>query len=127
MKNLDCFKQVLQDIEDYQLAKVFTFKHPWNRECILRFYSTLYVSSDRKDIKSGIMDWMTENHRVKCSALEFLDCLHFPWNESQNFETRLHFVDEISNVEFHMLMDSENVDDVLSYGSPKPEYLKFNY
>lgn len=82
MKNLDCFNQVLQDIEDYQLAKVFTFKHPWNHECILQFYATLYVSGDNSDIKTWIMEWMTENHQVKCSVMEFLDFLHFPRYEA---------------------------------------------
>lgn len=62
MKKLDCFKQVLQDIKDYQLEKVLTFKHPWNRECMLQFYATFYVSSDKMDINTWVMEWMAENH-----------------------------------------------------------------
>ena len=44
---------------------------------------------------------------MKGSAKEFLECLHFPRIESNNFETRVHFIDEISDEQFHLLMDSD--------------------
>ena len=49
---------------------------------------------------------------MKGSAEEFLECLHFPRIESNNFETHVHFIDE----QFHLLMDSDKVGDYLSYG-----------
>ena len=44
---------------------------------------------------------------MKGSAEEFLECLHFPRIESNNFETHVHFIDEISDEQFHLLMDSD--------------------
>lgn len=56
MKKLDCFKEVLQVIDDFQLKKVLTFKQPWNHECILQCYATLYMSGDQMDIKTWLME-----------------------------------------------------------------------
>ena len=40
----------------------------------------------------------------------------FPRIESNNFETHVHFIDEISDEQFHLLMDSDKVGDYLLYG-----------
>lgn len=56
MRNLECFRQVLQELDDFQSLKVLSFKHPWNQECILQFYATLYVTADRFDINPGCLN-----------------------------------------------------------------------
>ena len=48
---------------------------------------------------------------MKGSVEEFLECLHFPRIESNNFETHVHFIDEISDEQFHLLMDSDKLVD----------------
>lgn len=68
---------------------------------------------------------MTEDQHIKCSAIEFLELLNFPRFESKGHETRLHLVDEISDEQFHLLMDPDKVGDYLSYGLPLSEYLTF--
>ena len=68
MKNIGCFNQVLQDIEEFFLTHVFAFQHPWNREIILQFYATLYISGDESDSTKWIMEWMTEGKHI--NALE---------------------------------------------------------
>jgi hypothetical protein len=67
--------------------------------------------------KTWDLEWITEHHVMKGSAEEFLECLHFPQIESNNFETCVHSIDEISDEQFHLLMDSDKVGDYLSYGS----------
>jgi hypothetical protein len=47
-------------LDDFCLASVFAFEHPWNREIILQFYETLYISGDASDSSKWIMEWMTE-------------------------------------------------------------------
>jgi hypothetical protein len=46
MRGLDCFRQLLDVLDDAYLTGVFAFEHPWNREVILQFYATLYISGD---------------------------------------------------------------------------------
>jgi hypothetical protein len=60
MKNIGCFNEVLQDIKDFSLMHVFAYQHPWNREIILQFYATLYISGDESDSTKWIMEWMTK-------------------------------------------------------------------
>lgn len=69
---------------------------------------------------------MTESHRVKCSALEFLDCLYFPRFETQDYETRMHHRPEVTDAEFHLLMDPAKVGDAIK-SNPKPNDLKVNF
>lgn len=72
---------------------------------------------------NGVDDWRP---CIKCSAVDFLDLLHFPRFEKKGYETRLHLVKVISDVEFHFTMDPEKVGDHLSYGSSRPKYLSFD-
>ena len=53
---------------------------------------------------------------MKGNAEVFRECLHFPRIERKNFETRVHFIDEIFDEQFHLLMDSDKVGDYHSYG-----------
>jgi hypothetical protein len=65
------------------------------------------VSGDKQDIKTWVLKWITEHHVMKDNAEEFLECLHFPQIESNNSETHVHFIDEISDEQFHLLMNSD--------------------
>ena len=62
MKNIGCFNQILQDIEDFGLTHVLGYQHPWNRDIILQFYATLYISGDESYSTQWIMEWMTEGN-----------------------------------------------------------------
>lgn len=126
METLDCFKEVLLTIFYLRLVKVFTYKHGWNSECILKFYATLYVSGDKMDSRTWVMECMTENHQVKCSATEFLDCLHFPRFDNEDHEIRMHHCDEVTDTELHMLIVPAKVGDVMER-DPKPDDLKFKF
>ena len=88
MKNIGCFNQVLQDIEDFGLTHVFAYQHPWNREIILQFYATLYIFGDESDSTKLIMEWMTDGKRIKCSAIDFVSHFHFPRFEHGQTEIR---------------------------------------
>ena len=105
MKNIDFFNQILQDIKDFGLTHVFAYQHPWNREIILQFYATLYISGDRSDSTKWIMEWMTEGKGVKCSAMDFIYHFHFPRFEHGKTEIRVHNIDAISDEDFRCTMD----------------------
>ena len=54
MRNIGCFNQLLQDLDDFCLTEVFKFEHPWNKEIILLFYATLYISGDEFGSSNGL-------------------------------------------------------------------------
>lgn len=68
MKTVDCFKNVLETLEELQLLDVLQFSHGWNKDLINQFHDTLYVTCDRMDISTGEMEWMTDERRIKCST-----------------------------------------------------------
>ena len=75
MKNIGCFNEILQVIEDYGLTHVLGYQHPWNKEIILQFYVTLYISGDESCSTKLVMEWMIEGKRTKCSVMDFVS--HF--------------------------------------------------
>lgn len=36
MRNIGCFNQLLQHLDEFFLTRVFEFEHPWNREIIIQ-------------------------------------------------------------------------------------------
>jgi hypothetical protein len=54
------------------------FTHGWNREIILQFYATLYISSDEGDMQTWMLEWMTKEDKISCSAEKFLSYLNLP-------------------------------------------------
>ena len=100
MKNISCFNQILQDIEDFGLTHVFAYQHPWNREIILQFYATLYISGDESDSSKWIMEWMTEGKHIKLTSTYFVSHFHFPRFEHGDNEIRVHNIDVISDETF---------------------------
>jgi hypothetical protein len=97
MKSIGCFDQLLQNLEDFCLTNVFTFEHPWNREIILQFYATLYISGDESDSSKWIMEWMTEGQRIKCTSRDFVSHFHFPRFEHGDTEIHVHNIDAVSD------------------------------
>ena len=124
MRSIECFQQLLQELDDFQLLRVFEFQHTWNRECILQFYATLYITGNEEDCTTWVMEWMTEGRRIKCLAMDFVHHFHFPRFETNGKEIRVHRVDEVTPEEFHFTMDPEKVGDHI--GSPRPENLTFH-
>lgn len=123
MWNIGCFNQLLQALDDFCLTKVFEFEHPWNREIILQFYATLYISGDESDSSKWIMEWMTEGKRIKCTSTDFVSHFHFPRFEHGDHEIRVHSIDVISDETFWCTMDPEKIRDYS--GPPRPEHLTF--
>ena len=121
MKSIGCFDQILQDLEDFCHTNVFAFKHPWNREIILQFYATLYISGDETDSSKWILEWMTEGKRIKCTSTDFVSHFHFARFEHGKNEIRVHNIDVISDEIFRCTMDKEKNRD---YNGPLvPEQL----
>ena len=100
MKSTGCFNQILQDIKDYGLTHALGYQHPWNREIILQFYATLYISSDETDSTQWIMERMTEGKIIKCSAMDFVSHFHFPRFEHGKTEIRVHNIDALTDEDF---------------------------
>lgn len=124
MRSIDCFQQLLQELDDFQLTRVFNFQHPWNHECILQFYATLYISGNELESTTWIMESMTEDQRIKCSAMDFLHHFNLPRFENHKQEIHVHCVKEVTPEEFHFTMDPDKVGDYL--GSPRPKNLIFD-
>ena len=76
------------------------YQHPWNREIILQFYATLYISGDESNSTKWIMEWMTEGKRIKCFATDFVSHFHFPRFEHGKAEIRGHNIDAITDEDF---------------------------
>ena len=89
MQNIGCFNPLLQDLDDFCLTKIFEFEHPWNREIILQFYATLYISSDESGSSKWIIEWMTEGKRIKWTSTNFVSHFHFPHFEHGETKIRL--------------------------------------
>ena len=123
MKNIGCFNEILQVIEDYGLTHVLGYQHPWNKEIILQFYATLYISGDESDSTKWIMESVTKGKRIKCSAMDFVSHFDFPRFEHGKTEIRVHNIDAISDEDFRCTMDEEKTHD---NGPPLPEHLTFD-
>jgi hypothetical protein len=123
MKNIGCFNQLLQDLEYFCLTNVFAFEHPWNREIILQFYATLYISGDESESSKWIMEWMTEGKRIKCTSTDFVSHFHFPRFEHGNNEIQVHSIHAIFDETFRRTMDEDKIRDYT--GPPLPEHLTF--
>lgn len=84
---------------------------------------TLYIYGDELDSTTWIREWITEDQRIKCSAMNFMRHFNFPWSKNNGNEIRVHLVNEVTPKEFHFTMNSEKVGEYM--GSPCPENLTF--
>ena len=78
LESSPCFHQTIEQIELVFLKSFLRFNHGWNREVILQFYATLYISGDLTDSRTWILEWMTGEEKIKCLADQFLALLNLP-------------------------------------------------
>ena len=108
---LPCFHRIIDQLDQLHLKRFLRFNHGWNREIILQFYATLYVSGNLNDCSTWIFEWMTETEKITCSADQFIAMLHFPRFEfDKSQEHRLHFWD-VTKEQLHLLMEPTKVGD----------------
>ena len=72
MESLPCFTPVLSVLHDARLLNFCTDICDWNEKLILQFYATLHLTGNVDDLKSWVLDWMTENNHHKALASELL-------------------------------------------------------
>ena len=95
------------------------FSQGRNREIILQFYATLYISGELGNTSTWILKWMTGREKIKCSTYQFLAMMNPPRREfEKDREHRLHFW-EVSEAQLHILMDPTMVGDECIYVDPK--------
>lgn len=94
---------MLDILETLRLTNVINFHQDWNEELILQFYATLFISGDPKDSTTWEMEWMTQDHRCKASAYQFMSHYHFHRFELNGKEMRLHMQDTVKSEVMHML------------------------
>lgn len=71
MENIPCYHEAIERIENGFLKDFMRFNHGWNREIILQFYATLYISGDEGEMQTWLLEWMTEEDKISCSADKF--------------------------------------------------------
>lgn len=71
IEQIPCFHQTIERIEQAFLKGFPYFNHGWNREIILQFYATLYISGDEGEMQTWLLEWMTEEDKISCSADKF--------------------------------------------------------
>ena len=64
---------------------------------------------------------------MKGNTEEFLECLHFPWIERINFETLVHFINEIFDEQFTSCWIQIRLPIIFRMVFPWTEYLEFNF
>jgi hypothetical protein len=116
---MPCFLPAIEHIEHALLKPFMRFNHGWNREIILQFYATLYISGDLGNTSTWILEWMTGTEKIKCSADQFLALMNLPRCEfEKDRDHRLHFWD-VSEAQLHLLMDPNLVGDECVDVDPK--------
>jgi hypothetical protein len=119
MERIPCYHDVIERIENGFLKLVLRFCHGWNRKVILQFYATLYISGGDGDMQTWLMEWMTGEEKVTCSAKTFLSYLNLPRSEfDEVHEYRLHHW-EITPEQLHLLIDPTKVGDTCTKSNPK--------
>jgi hypothetical protein len=119
MEEIPCSLEVIERIENSFLKSFMRFRHGWNREVILQFYATLYISGDEGDMQTWLMEWITGKEKITCSVEKFLSFLNLPRSEFDDInEYCLHHWD-ISPDQLHLLMDPVKVGDTCIDSNPK--------
>lgn len=121
IKKMDYFKYVLNSIEELQLTDILCFNH----ELVYQFYATLYVSRDKLDIHTWVMEWMTEDRKVTCTTESFLDYFNFPHFKENDLELHMHVAPDIIDEQLHRSMDPAKVGGA-AQREPKANDLEFN-
>src|ERR1041385_1455973 len=78
MEDIPCFNNALQDLFHAKLLQFCCECFHWNEELVLRFYATLYVSGDPKDINTWVLEWMNEHQHYTTSVPEIIEILQLP-------------------------------------------------
>lgn len=125
MKELGCFKDVLNTIEELQLTGILIFSHGWKKELTYQFFATLYVTGDKLDINTWVMEWMMGDRKITCTAESFLRHFNFSRFKGNYLELRMHVAPDITDEQLHLLMDPDKVGDAASR-EPKDDDLEFN-
>jgi hypothetical protein len=78
LEEMPRFLHSIEHIEHALLKGFMRFNHGWNREIILQFYATLYISGELGNTSSWTLEWMTGRERIKCLADQFLAMINLP-------------------------------------------------
>ena len=78
MEDIPCFNNALQDLHHAKLLQFCSECIHWNKELVLQFYATLYVSGDPMDINTWVLEWMTEHHHYSLTVPEAIAILDLP-------------------------------------------------
>ena len=68
---LDCFR-------DAGLLQFVTAKEHWNEELLLQFYATLHIHGYNRDLKTWILEWMTDDVHHEAKAQDIIELTALP-------------------------------------------------
>jgi hypothetical protein len=71
LEEMPYFHNTLHHIEHALIKGFMRFNHGWNKEVILQFYATLYITGEIGNTSTWTLEWMTGRERIKCSADHF--------------------------------------------------------
>ena len=108
----DCFENVTATMDDLNLHKLFAMENSYNQELAKQLYVTLYISGERNDTSTWMLELMIQGKDFHLTAGQFLEIVDLPRYEADL--PKLHILQAMTDGEFSTLLDPAVTGDAMS-------------